>query len=79
MHICSHDCDCGKEQPVDPTMTFYMVYVNGGTQPTKRHADHASAMREAERLASQLRKETYVLKAESVCRPVSQTTWHPLK
>lgn len=42
---------------------FYMVFVAGQRGPTVRHPDCSTARAEAQRLAKQTGKETYVLKA----------------
>ena len=41
--------------------SFFMVFVEGERNPTFRHSTIESAEREAERLARELRKKSYVL------------------
>ena len=42
---------------------FYMVYVDGSSQPTVCHTDRASAVRESERLAIKTKKTVYLMKS----------------
>lgn len=41
--------------------TFYMVYVDGSSTPTKEHTTLASAELEAKRLSETLQKKAFVL------------------
>ena len=45
------------------TTTFYMVYVEGGNNPTYKHESHSLALEEAKRLTQRLNKPAYVLEA----------------
>ena len=45
--------------------SFFMVYVEGGSMPSKRHEDQFKAQEEAERLCNKMGKSAYILKAIS--------------
>lgn len=41
--------------------TFWMIYVEGGTNPTYKHSTYESALAEAKRLAEITNKPAYIL------------------
>ena len=57
------DCGGSKEAP------FYMVYTEGQSAPTYKHALMEQATKEADRLAKSLNRKTYVLAAVMEIRP----------
>lgn len=50
--------------------TFWMVYLEGRSAPTKKHESYVEAMREALRLSTKERRSAYVL--ETKCAFVVQ-------
>jgi hypothetical protein len=60
---------------------FYMVQVEGGGEPTKRHTRHDEAFAEATRLAKKEQRKAYILQAVLCAEPqpieVFYTQPHP--
>lgn len=56
---------------------FYMVFVDGGNPPTKKHDTRESATKEAERLAIKENKVTYVMEAWSSHTPQIKVDSNP--
>ena len=50
---------------------FWMVYLEGGNNPRRKHETYEAAAAEAERLARTERKAAYVLFTAAVCEPTS--------
>ena len=45
--------------------TFWMIYVEGGSNPTFKHSTYESALAEAKRLAELTNKPAYILVADT--------------
>lgn len=54
--------------------TFWMVYVNGKSSPTKKHYSFSEVKQEAERLCLIEHKEVYILEATAMCS-MSNIVW----
>ena len=61
------------------TEQFYMVFSEGQNAPTIKHATHADAAAECERLAKKTGRTSWLLKAVGECRTVvPQVAWEDL-
>ena len=64
--------DIGED--VKSEAAFYMVFVDGATNPTFQHATLGSAVKEAKRLSEKLNRKSYILVPVSKVVPVVSTT-----
>lgn len=64
--------DIGED--VKSEAAFYMVFVDGATNPTYQHATLESAVKEAKRLSEKLNRKSYILVPASKVVPVVSTT-----
>jgi len=58
-----------------PEEKFWMLFVEGGNSPTKRHYDRGEAEREAERLCNTNGHMVHLLESVSFC-DLAKVTWH---
>ena len=54
---------------------FWMIVVDGGNAPTKRHTSLVLAREEAERLASKEGRRAHILESTTYCQPVKLVQW----
>jgi len=53
--------------------SFYMVFVEGGHAPERKHETLEAAVQEAERLCKKQGQRTFIMKAVAACTPM--VTW----
>lgn len=54
---------------------FWMIVVDGGNAPTKRHTSLVLAREEAERLASKEGRRAHILESTVHCQPMRLVQW----